>query len=193
MSTPRYVNYRTSSYTAPKAPTQPLRSDGRGFKTKPAGRYITGPRGKGTAKFQPGVFVNSGRDRGTTFVRYVPPPMPRTMTKPPEEKEVKKEAAASPPVDTTDPRYPNPDGPQPRPPADTISPGPRPGPPDGDGGGRALRIRNSAARRTAFSRGDRARGSRRSARVGTQRASNRLGRSVSGLGKSTRSRVGINI
>lgn len=176
-----------------KGPIKTGRADGRGFGKSADGRYIGNSRGKGPVKFQLGRFENAGRDRGTRFVPYKPPVYEKYVI-PPEEKKVKeKPAAVEAPVDTTDPRYPNPDGPQPRPPADTISPGPRPGPPDGDGGGRALRIRESAARRTAFSRGKRARGSRRSARVGAQRAGNRLGRSVSGLGKSTRSRVGINV
>ena len=185
------------AYNGRNAPTRSANSSGRGPQRTASGRYVnrygmTGnQRGPGWS-FQPGSYVNAGRDRGTRFVPYTarpsqniarggggaasstPAPTPDpTPTDPPE-----------------DPRYP-PDGPQPRPPADTISPGPRP-----DGGGRALRIRESPARRTAFTRGERARGSRRSARVAgirSRRSSNRLARSVSGLGKASRSRLGINV
>jgi hypothetical protein len=191
----RSLNYRSRSYSAPYAPRTSARSDGRGFKTKPAGRYVySGGRNKGTPIFQPGIYVNAGRDRGTSFVRYVAPkpkPAPKPTPKP-------KVATPTPPAPTTpppDPRYPiPPNPPQPRPPADTISPG-KPG--RIDGGGRELRIRESPARRTAFSRGDRARGSRRSARVGARvrragRASlRRASRSVGGLGKP--SRTGVNV
>ena len=55
--------------------------------------------------------------------------------------------------------------------------------PPGSGRERSLRIRNSPARRTAFGRGRRAQGSRRSLRIG---------RSVGGLG-SGQSRSGVNV
>lgn len=194
------LNYRSGSYgRGYKPPMKTGRSDGRGFMKSPAGRYVGGQPGTGRGpgrRFQPGVYVNSGRDRGTTFIPYIPSAPAAVQTRPEEEKKPAPVTAApivSAPVDDTDPRYPNPDGPQPRPPADTISPGPRPGPPDGDGGGRAIRIRESVARRTAFGRGARARGSRRSARVDGQRQGSRLARSVSGLGKQSRSRLGINV
>lgn len=191
------LNYRSRSYSSPYAPRTSVRADGRGFKTKPAGRYVYpgGRPGKGKATFQPGIYVNAGRDRGTSFVRYVAP-KPKPAPKPtPKPKAVTLPPAPAPTTPPPDPRYPTPpDPPQPRPPADTISPG-KPG--RIDGGGRELRIRESPARRTAFSRGDRARGSRRSARVGARvrragrRAISRASRSVGGLGKP--SRTGVNV
>ena len=161
---PRGLNYRSSSYTAQRAPTQPLRADGRGFKTKPAGRYVGNSRGKGPVTFQPGLYVNSGRDRGTSFVRYVAPTGPGNTLKETEEPKKKEEDTAP--------------TPEPTPPT------PRPE--------RSLRIRESAARRTAISRGRRARGSRRSARVGNTSAQSRaVSRSIGGLNKPSRS--GLNV
>ena len=195
-SVPRSVNYRSGSYTAPKAPTR--RTRGGGY--APSGRYVnaaTGkPGGRGPRIWQPGTYVSAGRDRGSSVVKYVAPkPQPRRVPSTSNSRSTPApDPAPAPAPDPTDPRYPTPPNPpQPRPPADTISPG-QPG--RVDGGGRALRIRESPARRTAFSRGERARGSRRSARIGGIRASrstNRLARSVTGLGKASRSRLGINV
>ena len=194
-----YFSSRSAAYAYNRgnAPTRAYNSSGRGRRRTASGRYVNKYTGKtgnlrgGVAVFQPGSYVNAGRDRGTRFVAYKPrtgPPMRRGGGG------ATKQPASTPPPSPAptpdDPRYP-PGGPQPRPPADTINPGPRP-----DGGGRALRIRESPARRTAFTRGERARGSRRSARVAglrSRRSSNRLARSLSGLGKASRSRLGINV
>ncbi len=162
---PGNLNYRSGSYGAPyRAPMKTGNSTGRGFMKSPAGRYVGGTRGKGPKTFQPGFYVNSGRDRGSTFIRYNPGPTPtgrRGLQQTP------------PPRDLTPPPAP--------------APTPDPPPPTTDAPRRGLRIRESPARRTALGRGRRARGSRRSQRVAKQTLG---GLSI---GSSNSSRTGVNL
>ena len=166
--TPGNLNYRSGSYGAPYGPPMKTgNSTGRGFLKSPAGRYVGGQPGTGRGpgrSFQPGIYVNSGRDRGSTFVRYVGSGMRPGGAPPPQPPKT---------PDIIKPKQPEPaPAPDPTPPPPPPTPRPR----------RGIRIRNSPARRTAVSRGRRARGSRRSARVD---------RSIAGLSIAGRSGITV--
>ena len=165
---PKNLNYRSGSYGLPYGP--PMRTgryDGRGFLKSPAGRYInpyTGQAGgKGPRVFQPGIYVNSGRDRGSTFIPYVGGA--RTPYRSGGASSKQRSGDSSPPDNAPSP-----------------APEPAPEPAPTPRGRRGIRIRNSPARRTAVSRGRRARGSRRSARVD---------RSIGGLSIAGRSGITV--